>query len=200
MIYLNKCQDPNNISGEYNLRFTGRMIWRDIATWIRAYLVSTYFNSDPELHQAISEKLYSLPLEHGNFLRIFFGDKIAEDNISLLSNYITLLKSVINAQKSGDVNAVNEYTKQLYQNIDQRADYLSQINPFWQSNIVKSLIYNFTNMTIDEATTFLEKDYNRNIKIFDRILSHSTVMGDYLAQGLLDYITYSTRQPIIPKY
>ena len=188
-------QDQNDFHGESNLVFRGRMVWRDIATWIREYLIYVYLESEPELQQIIVEKLMSLPQDYGNMLRIFFGDKAANEYTILFTNYITLLIILINAQKNGNADSVNEYTKQLYQNSDERAEYLSKINPFWQRSTLQSLIYNFTGMTIEESTSFLSKDYKKNTKLFERLLSYSSVMGDYLAEGILNYMKYSTRQP-----
>ncbi|MEL7654735.1 MAG: hypothetical protein AAGU75_02375 [Bacillota bacterium] len=175
------------------------MVWRDMATWIRAYLVYVYLESDSELQQIVIDKLLAIPQDYGNMLRLFFGDTIAEEYTVLLTDYIMLFINLINAQKNGNVKEIDEYTKQLYQNADLRAEYLSNINPFWQKNVLQSLIYNFTDMTIDESTTFLTKDYRRNIEIFDRILSHTSAMGDYLAQGITNYLQYSSRQPVNPR-
>ena len=195
MIHINELQEYNLTSGQMNLLFRMRIIWRDIATWIRSYLVSVYQDSDPKLKQTIIDKLYNVPTEYVTVLRLFFGDIIAEEYSRLLTNYITLLISLIDAQKNGNAEAVAEYTKQLYQNVDQSADFLTQINPFWQKEILKSLFYNFTNMTIEEANTFSSQDYSRNVNLFERILNYSTVIGDYLAKGLLNYFTYNPSQP-----
>jgi len=69
VIYVNKLQETNITSGQMNMLFRLRIIFRDIATWIRAYLVST----DPELKQAIKEKLNNLPIEYGNCFKTLFG-------------------------------------------------------------------------------------------------------------------------------
>lgn len=195
MVHINELQEYNLTSGQMNLLFRMRIIWRDIATWIRSYLVSVYQNSDPELKQNIIDKLYNVPMEYVTVLRLFFGDMVANEYSRLLSNYITILISLIDAQQSGDAAAEAEYTKQLYENVDQQVDFLAQINPFWQKEILRSLFYNFTDMTIEESNTFSSQDYSRNVNLFERILNHSTVIGDYLTKGLVSYFTYSPGQP-----
>lgn len=187
MIYKNENKDIS--AGELNLIFRARMLWRDLATWLRSYLISTYAGLD--IQQAISERLYRIPLEYGNILKLFFGDKITEDYINLLSNYVKIFEFLFNAQKSGDINAVNEYTRQLYENDNQRAAFLSSINPYWQEDTLKSLMYSFTSKTIDESTTFLTREYQKNIEIFDSILNDTTIMGDYFSEGLLNYLNYN---------
>ena len=194
MIYINELRDQYLTTGQMNLLFRLRIIFRDIATWIRAYLVST----DPELKQVIMEKLNNLPIEYGDVLKLYFGDNAAEEFTLLFSNYFKLMVSLIDAQKSGDTNAVNEYTKQLEQNVDERVNFLSRINPFWEKNISTDLLTKYNEFTIDEINTFLKKDYRRNVDLFDKILDLTSIIGDYIADGLVKYFTYSSR-PSIPK-
>lgn len=191
MIHINELQEYNLTSGQMNLLFRMRIIWRDIATWIRFYLVSVYENSDSELKQNIINKLYNVPTEYVTVLRMFFGDMIAEEYARLLSNYIKILIDLIDAQKSENTEAVSEYAKQLYQNTDESVDFLTQTNPFWQKEILRSLFYSFNDMTIKQANSYSSQDFSGNINLFERILNYSTVIGDYLAKGLLNYFTYT---------
>lgn len=192
---INKLQNRTPSQGEANIIFRGRIALMEIAIWIWSYLEAVSLNSDAELQQVIIAKLQSVPQKYGSMLKIFFGEGIADEYTVLLSDYIMLLINFINAQKNGDAKASDEYKKQLYQNVDQRADYLAKVNPFWQTESLKSLLYNYTNMLIDESTAFLSKDYKKSANIFDRLLSYSSIIGDYLVEGITDYLTYSARQP-----
>jgi len=90
---LNYCTfiDQNLTQGEDNIIFRARIIWRDIATWIRAYLVYVHFKSDPKLQEMTINKLMSLPVQFGNMIRLFFGDRVADEYTDILTNYIALL-------------------------------------------------------------------------------------------------------------
>lgn len=192
MVSINEFIGSDITSGQLNLIFRSRIIWRDLATWIRAYLVSIYAGFGNQ--DAVMQRLNRIPIEFGNIFKIVFGDQITEKYTNLISDSIKTLESLITAQINGDANAVNEYTKQLYENADQRAALLSKINPFWQESEWKNLLYEFIRLTIEESTTFLNKEYTRNIAVFDSILSHTSIMGDYYSQGLLNYLNYSNRQ------
>lgn len=184
--FTEKCITP----GQMNLIFRARMLWRNSATWIRAYLTNAYSGLDT---QSINEKIHRSNLEYGNVLRIFFGEKVTDDYINYLVSYITTYQLLFNALMSGDTNAVDEYSKQLYQNIDQRAASLSEINPFWQETELKNLLYPFTDLLIQEASAFVSDDYHKNVEVFDRLLSQSTIIGDYFSDGLMKYLTYTAR-------
>ena len=188
MIY--KDEYPGQIytytSGYLNLIFRARMLWRDMATWLTIYMFSVFGGYGNQ--KEISDKLYQVPLEYGNVMRLIFGDKLSEDYITLLSNYIIILEYLFQAQMAGDTAAVDEYTKQLYENIDKRAAFLAQINPYWQEGIWKTLLYTFNKMIIEDATTLLSKDYQKNIDVFDSLLTQSSIIGDYFSEGILNYL------------
>ena len=197
---LSYCQRPDQAASRAvdNIVFRGRILWRDIATWLRAYLVTVSLQSDRELQEEVVMKLQSLPVEFGEMMRVFFGDRISQDYTTILSDYIMLFINIINAQVNGDFNAVNEYKKQIYRNLEKRAEFLSSVNPFWDKGTLDHFMRNFTDMTIQEINTFLAKQYKENIQIFERVLTYTSAMGDYLAQGISNYLTYSARQPKIP--
>ncbi|QHI71754.1 hypothetical protein [Aminipila terrae] len=172
-----------------NLIFESRIIWRDFANWIRAYLISVYAGFDNQ--PAVEEKINAVILKNSNILSSVFGEQIAGQYVELTSNFFSIVKSLVDAQRKGDAEAVDEYTKQLYENADQRAAFLSEINPFWLESEWKNFLYQFIQMTIDQSTTLLNKDYEKNIEVYDKILNLTSKMGDYYAQGILDYLTYS---------
>lgn len=176
----NQVQYP--ISAQMNFIFRARMLWRDLATWLRAYKVSLYGGVGNS--ESLSQRLYQIPLEYGNMLRVFVGDEATEKYINLLSQYIILLQSLFIAQINNDVNSIDDLTKQIYQNTKERAALFAQMNPYWSQSEWITLMNAFTQMQIEEATTFLTQDYDRNIEIFDRILSLTTIMGDYFSEGL----------------
>lgn len=186
MIYNSVSRSGNIVSGQANLVFRARMLWRDMATWLTIYMFSLYGGYGN--HDVIEEKLYQLPLEYGNIMKLIFGDRVSEDYINSLSNYIIILGNLLHAQLAGDEEAAGNYTRQLYSNIDQRAKFLAQINPYWQEDNWRALLYTFNNMLLEDSTSLLTQQYQQNILIFDRLLSQSTIIGDYFSEGIFNYL------------
>lgn len=189
MIYKNEVQKPvqypYEINSQMNFIFRARMLWRDLATWLRSYKVSLYGgvgNTDE-----LSQRLFRLPTEYGGILRVFFGDHNTEQLMYLLTQYIAILQSLFIAQINNDVDTINQYAQQAYQNVNDTAAFLASINPYWTQGEWATLLNSFTSMQIEEATTFLTKDYTRNNDIFDRILSLTNIIGDYFSEGLANY-------------
>lgn len=178
-------KSPFFIPAQLNLIFRARMLWRDLATWLRDYIVSLYGGIGNV--EAVSNRLYRIPVEYGNMLRLYFGDQIAEQSINLMIQYIALFQSLFVALKNKDVNSVNAFTQRLYQNVDERAELSSNTNPFWSKSGWVSLSSAFTSMHIEQATTFLTQEYEQNAAVFDRILALTNIIGDYFSQGLIYY-------------
>lgn len=186
MIYYSISRSDNIAPGQANLIFRARMLWRDMATWLTIYMFSLYGGYGN--HDVIEAKLYQLPLEYGNIMKLIFGNRVSEDYINSLSNYIIIMGNLFHAQLAGDAEAAGNYTQQLYSNIDQRTKFLAQINPYWQEDNWRALLYTFNNMILEDSTSLLTQQYQQNILIFDRLLSQSTIIGDYFSEGIFNYI------------
>jgi hypothetical protein len=95
---------------------------------------------------------------------------------------------MITAQLEGNTDEVNLIIQRLYQNADQRAAFLASINPYWDQNEWRRRLYNNLRSTIDESTTFLARDYARNIDIFSTLLDQAESTSGYFARGLFSYM------------
>jgi len=101
MINKNQVQYPCYTPAQINFIFRSRMLWRDLASWLRAYLVSLFAGiGDLE---AVSQRLYRIPAEYGLMLKVFFGDQVTEQFIALLSNYIVNIEALFTAQKNNEL-------------------------------------------------------------------------------------------------
>lgn len=192
---IESCQVTNPQQDIDNIVFRGRIIWRDIAAWTRSYLVKKALHADTQLQELVAEKLLSVVEDFGGIIRIFFGDKVADDYTDLFSEYITLIMSLIDALVEGNSSTADEIVKQIYENAGKRAEFLTEVNPYWDKNTMENYIYTFTNMTIRQIITFISKQYKESIDIYDRILSYSTSLGDFLSQGIKNYLLYTLQPP-----
>jgi hypothetical protein len=185
-------QNSNYITAQMNFIFRARMLWRDLATWLRSYKVSLYGGVGNS--EELSQRLFRIPQEYGNILRVFFGDQPTEQFITLLTQYIAILQSLFIAQINNDMNEINDLTQQSYQNVNSTAALLASVNPYWTQGEWVTFLTLFTGLQIQEATTFLTKDYTLNNDIFDRILSFTNIIGDYFSEGLTNYFILRQQQ------
>jgi len=189
MTNINQYREPTITYGQMNLIFHIRNLWREMATWTRAYLISrTTGMGSPE---EVFNRLYRIPREFGNLLQLILGEQIAEQYVQFLSVQLVLIREIIDAQIAGNVDLVNAKVRQLYQNAEDRVNFITSANPFWAETVVRDFIYAYHQYTLEEITAFLTGEHQKSIDIYDRLLHLADSIGDYFAQGLFNYLTYT---------
>ena len=189
MFFKNRYEEPTLTYNQTNLLFHIRNLWRELATWTRAYMITK--NANLEIADYVFERLYKVLSDFADALSMFLGNQTAEQFMKYLSVQLILTKELIDAQVAGNTVLVNEIFQQLFHNADERAKFMASVNPFWNESVIKSLIYNYHTYTLQEIRTLLTEEYQKNIDIFDIILKHTDNMGDYLTQGLFNYMNYN---------
>jgi hypothetical protein len=186
MIPVNKSQQNSITYGQMNLIFQSRALWRELVTWSRIYLDSRIAGIGTT--EEVFNRIYRIPAEFGNVIRVVFGDRVAEIMIQQLTSSVILYRQLVEAMITGDHDAANKIAQQLYKEGDERAAYMASINPYWDEAQWKNLLYNFYAYSFQEIISILTND-PKNVDLFDRFLQYTDVMGDYFAQGLFDYMT-----------
>ena len=180
--------DPQCITySQMNLIFNARFYYRRLTTWTKAYLLSRYFGIGTM--EAQFERLYLETLDIGEILQVIFGRQAAEEYSQLLSQYAIIANELITAQLAGDLETVNRSVERLYQNVDARADFLQNLNPYWSAEEYRNLFYGFIEHVIELANATAARDTAREIEHFDALNEHTDRMGDTFAEGLYAYLT-----------
>jgi hypothetical protein len=180
-----QCITYEQMNDIYNIR----MLWFDLVTWVRSYMLSRFIgigNADE-----IYAKLKQVSVEYVNTLKKYFPDIVVEEYIQLFYTYIELIDAFITAMMQGNIDEVSQITRSLYENADERAAFVASINPFWDLEEGRDRLYVNLRSTIEQATTFLAGDYARNIDIFTRLLDQAETTSTFLGQGLFQYIIYN---------
>ncbi len=183
-----KNQEQPFVSYTYlNLDKDMRYLMTQLAGLTRLYFIavfSGYGNAD-----AIANKLYSLPFDFKEKAELIFGTHLSEEFMSLLSMHVSYIQYLADSMKSGNQDGINYATQQLYRNADSIAAQYAKMNPFWRESQWKTILGNYTNLLIRDALAFASRDFQKEMDIADRMLLAALYMGDYLADGLYQYIT-----------
>ncbi|MFV0517470.1 MAG: hypothetical protein ACK5MV_08735 [Aminipila sp.] len=175
-----------------NIVFRCRVLGRQLSTWLGAYGVAKSLRAEEELLNEIIDKILRVVKDCDHMIRVFFGDEAADGYFKLSSEYAILFISLIDSLVEGELQISNEIIKQIYENVGERAAYLSQVNPYWNKGMLEKYLYNFTEMTIRQINAFMSEQYKESFDIYDRVLSYSTSYGNFLAEGVKSHLTYST--------
>lgn len=164
-------------------------LWQRYTMWTRALFFSKMENSANLF--AIQNRVNQLPMDFYNTLRVFYGERLAEQFLNSFQRYVSAQSNLMNAMIANDQEAVNAFGQELYARADEIASFLSQ-SPYWNLEQWKALLYRDISLSISEFRAALTGDHETEISIFERLLLNATDIGGYMARGIFQ----STRQPI----
>ncbi len=157
-----------------------------------AFLTREYFKavfSDYGNADTIASRLYDLPHSFQQKAELIFGTPLSEEFLHLLSLHAIYIQTLANALAKGDQAEVDYSIQRLYANAADIAAHYAKINPFWEEKQWQTLLYNYVGMLIQDAMALASGDFDKDLDIFDRMLRSALLMGDYQADGFIQYMT-----------
>jgi hypothetical protein len=70
-------------------------LWTNYEMWTRSLMISTLLGLPQS--EAVSSRVYNLPSEFYSTLRVFFGDRVAQQFLNYFQRYIVLQAQLIDA-------------------------------------------------------------------------------------------------------
>ena len=174
---------------QMNLIYNSRFIWRALSTWTRAYLISRYLGIGTE--ESLFTRLYNESSKFGDMFSLVFGERFSENFTWLLNEYTVALRDLVSAQKEGNTDGVNKSLERLYKNAAERARLLAQANPFWDESTWRNIFETYLRFTIEMINSFITGDYSNDAEAYDRLTAFTNNIGDYFAQGIYEFLTYT---------
>jgi hypothetical protein len=160
-----------------------RRLWIEHVMWTRSFIISAA-ESLPDLN-AVTSRLLRNPKDFADALRPLYGERIAQTFDSLLSQHLLIAADLVKAAKSGDSRAAAQKRADWYANADSIANFLAGINPFWNSETWRILLYDHLKMTEDEAMQILQGRFAESIAQYDAIQGKALKMADEMGNGII---------------
>ena len=158
-----------------------RKLWTDHAIWMNYAISSLQANQDQE--QAITQRLTQNQKDIGSFFTSFYGSRVGSAFTQLLSEYTTILLSMIKGAQKNDAKTTNQDL--LKQKGEAIAHFLSDLNPAWDHAAIKKMFNEHTVLIKQELTAFAGKDWNAALSTFDKSLGRALSIADALYLGIL---------------
>lgn len=178
--------------GHMNMIHDFKKLWTELTIWQRTLIGSMAASfGDRDL---INQRLYRITSEFKNKLQMFYGKVLPERLEFLLIKHLVIAEGVITALKDGNQEAADQGISDWYKNCDEMARYMSLINPYWNEAEWRNLLRQYVKMTVEETIALFSGAYEKDIEIFDRMSHHSSILGDYMANGVIQQITERPRQ------
>lgn len=169
---------------QMNILFNYQRLWTQLATWMRSFIFSTFEESEnlPAVTTRLFEKLL---LDFYNAFRIFYGVDLSQQFLNALTKFLSNAWQLVNAYKNDDTSLINSSTIQWYQSADELARFLAQVNFYWNEGQWRNLFYQYIRLKIQEIIAIRGGNYEQEIEIYDRIEDLTTIMGSYMARGII---------------
>jgi hypothetical protein len=165
------------------LRTSMRKLWEDHVTWTRNVILNI-IDGLPGTDQAVARLLKNHE-DIGNAIKPVYGDAAGNQLTTLLKEHITTAADLLKAAKAGDNSAFQNANSKWIANADQISSFLSKANPNWKLEDMKTMMHDHLNLTTQEATARLKKDYDADVKAYDKVHDEILMMADMLTDGIL---------------
>lgn len=137
-MFVDRFINPQNCRRQIVLINTFRQLWEQHVTWTRLFIISTVSNLVDLTFTA--QRLLRNPADFANVLRKYYGADKAKKFEALLRNHLLIAAKLVNEAKAGNTKAVSEARANWYRNADNIAEFLSDINPYWDKNQWRNML------------------------------------------------------------
>jgi hypothetical protein len=161
-----------------------RRLWFEHVMWTRAFIVSTAFNL-ADLNY-VTERLLRNPVDFADLFGQVYGSQKAARLEELLTNHLLIAAQLVNAAKAGDAVSVTQQRNMWYANANEIANFLSEINPYWNLRQWQQMLSSHLQMTENEAVQILTQQYAASINEFDKIAEQAMAMADVMTNGIIN--------------
>lgn len=102
-----------------------------------------------------------------------------------MTEHLQIGAALITALRDEQTAQAQALTRRWYQNADQMADAFSGINPFYEREVVRNMLYTHLELTTKEVAARLAGNYPEDIAAFDQVERQAMEMADYFSAGIM---------------
>lgn len=158
------------------------LAWEQDIMWTRMLLIS--IAEDLKDLDTTEKRLLQNPKDIADIFRRYYGNTTANKIENLVTEHLAIGKDLIVALKNNNQKLAKELTEKWYNNADEMAEAFSSINPFYPKEKVRDMLYDHLELTTDEVTARLRKDYTADIAAFDKVQQEILKMSQFFVEGI----------------
>ena len=170
-------------SAATTLNQTMRKLWTDHVVWTRDYIVAAV--SDQPDATAAANRLMKNQEDIGSAVAGFYGKAAGDQLTTLLKEHITIAVDIIKFAKAGDKASQQQADAKWHRNAEAIADFLAKANPNWPRATLVDMMNVHLSTTTDEVVARLTKNWDADVRAYDRVYDHILMMADALSDGIV---------------
>lgn len=155
-------------------------LWIERLVWVRQLILSIML-SLRDLN-FVAERVQRNSVEFGQILGNIYGAEAGQTFEALLTKYILVLSEIVPTIKSGQNTDI--LMQQWLSTAEEIADFLSQLNPYWDKSVVEALIRNQLQLEFDFASDLNKEKFEQGIANFDPAYDNARKAGQLMTEGI----------------
>jgi hypothetical protein len=160
-----------------------RLAWLQHVYWTRMLIISIAERLRDQ--QAVTNRLLQNPGDIADIFAEFYPPETAAAIEGLLTEHLKIGGDLITALRDGNSAQAATLNRQWYRNADQMADAFSSINPYWDREALRRMLYEHLDLVKQETTVRLNQNYAQDIEVFDNAEKQALAMADMFTDGLM---------------
>ncbi|MDN4609203.1 hypothetical protein [Sporosarcina highlanderae] len=165
-----------------------RLLWEQHVTWTRMAITAIVFKV-PDLKYVL-ERLLRNATDMGNAMKPYYGEEIANRYRDLISEHLMIAAHLVTAAANGDAAKAQQKEQEWYQNADKIAEFLNSINPYIDKEAMRQMLYSHLALTKFEAVCMIQRNFELEVQVFDRIEAEALMMADMISEGIFKQFPY----------
>jgi hypothetical protein len=160
-----------------------RKLWTDHVVWTRDYIVAAV-GDQPDATPA-ANRLMKNQEDIGAAVAGFYGKAAGDSLTTLLKEHISIAVDIIKFAKAGDKASQQQADAKWHRNAEAIADFLAKANPNWPRATLVGMMNVHLSTTTDEVVARLTKNWDADVRAFDKVYDHILAMADALSDGIV---------------
>jgi len=160
-----------------------RLAWSQHVYWTRMLIISIA-GKMADL-DAVTARLMRNPSDIAGIFADYYSPGAAGEIARLLTEHLQIGAALVTALRDGKTAQADALNRQWYANADKMAEAFSVINPFYDRDAIRDMLYRHLELTTQEAAMRLSENYPADIKAFDAVEAEAMEMADGFSAGIM---------------
>lgn len=158
-------------------------VWLEHVWWTRNVILGII--SDLPGNAQYTARLLQNPQDMIDVFKPYYPNTDLQPLVDLFTTHLKQGGDIVTAAKAGDMEKVAALQILWHRNSDQIAAFFASINPYYDEDEIRKMMYEHLQLTTNEATQNLSHQYADEVKTFDAIQAEALMMANYFVTGIV---------------
>ncbi len=181
-------------SKSVELQLALRNLWEGHIFWVRNVVLETKYG-DPAAARIDEQQVVQDAKEIANAIVPFYGKEAGDKLFTLLAGHYGAIKECMNADFSGNKEAMHKAVQKMNKNAEEIAVFLSSANPNWPKATLLAALAAHGGFHMADIEAINAKDFSSEAKTWEAMKKQVDGIADTLAEGIVKQFPQKFGEP-----